>query len=222
MQSFDVCEKFASINGEGRRAGETAVFIRFKGCNLSCSYCDTKWANAEDAPSQPMTTEEICFYIKSTGIKNVTLTGGEPLLQAGIEELLRCLKADGFSVEIETNGSVDISKFCAPDIRPDCFTMDYKLPYSGMEEEMLISNFEHLGRQDCVKFVSGREADLAWALDVINHFKLAGRCSVYISPVFGAIEPKRIVEFMLDNKMNDVRLQIQMHKVIWDPNKRGV
>ena len=85
---YNVVEKFVSINGESKFAGQLAVFIRFRGCNLNCVYCDTKWANTADAPAEQMTKEEIYDYIKSTGVRNVTLTGGEPLLQKGIQELL--------------------------------------------------------------------------------------------------------------------------------------
>ena len=88
MSKYEVVEKFVSINGEGTKAGQLAVFIRFKGCNLNCKYCDTKWANEQETPSQPMTEKEILDYVLSTGVKNVTLTGGEPLLREGIENVI--------------------------------------------------------------------------------------------------------------------------------------
>ena len=124
-----VVEKFVSINGEGSKAGQLAVFIRFAGCNLDCVYCDTKWANEEDVSYSEMSKEEIYEYIKSTGVRNITVTGGEPLLQDGIYEFLEYLSLDKeLSVEIETNGSVDISLFKKIDNTPS-FTMDYKLDY---------------------------------------------------------------------------------------------
>ena len=135
-----VAEKFISINGEGVRAGELAVFVRFQGCNLACHYCDTKWALAKDCPYEEMSPEQIYAYIKSTGIKNVTLTGGEPLLHKDMDRLLAILLADeDLRVEIETNGAVDLRKFCACPGRP-VFTMDYKLPSSGYEKSMVLSN----------------------------------------------------------------------------------
>ena len=219
---FPVCEKFVSINGEGRRAGQLAVFVRFRGCNLRCSYCDTAWANDASATAELLTAEEICGYVRSTGVKNVTLTGGEPLLRPGIGGLTAALKELGLSVEIETNGAVALDEFCVSGVRPDCFTMDYKLPSSGMEDKMIVGNFELLGSGDCVKFVSGSEEDLNRALDIIKTYGLIGRCGVYLSPVFGAIEPERIVEFMKEHCMNGVNLQIQLHKVIWEPDRRGV
>jgi 7-carboxy-7-deazaguanine synthase len=109
-----VVEKFVSINGEGTRAGELAVFIRFKGCNLACSYCDTMWANEKDCPFTEMSQEEILDYVKSTGVKNVTLTGGEPLLQEGVDRLIDLLLDSDLRVEIETNGAVDLRPFIKP------------------------------------------------------------------------------------------------------------
>ena len=111
--SFPVVEKFVSINGEGTRAGELAVFIRFRKCNLNCSYCDTKWANSEGASAEIMSAEQIAEYVRKTGVKNVTLTGGEPLLQNDLYSLTETLIEQGNSVEIETNGSISIDKFRA-------------------------------------------------------------------------------------------------------------
>lgn len=216
-----VAEKFISVNGEGTRAGELACFIRFCGCNLKCTYCDTSWANEKDCPYVSETPEEIFAYIKNSGIRNVTLTGGEPLLQEEMPQLLELLCADDtLSVEIETNGAVDIGRFCT-DKRP-IFTMDYKLPSSGYEKRMITDNFAYLVRRDTVKFVSGSIEDLQRAKEMIEKYDLAGKCNLYLSPVFGSIEPEKIVEYMIKNKMNGIKLQIQMHKVIWDPNKRGV
>ena len=100
--------------------------------------------------------------------------------------------------------------------------MDYKLPSSGMEKHMCLENFEILKKKDTVKFVSGSIEDLKKALEIIRKYDLSRRCHVYISPVFGSIEPAKIVDFMVENKLNDVNLQLQLHKFIWDPNMRGV
>ena len=218
-----VAEKFISINGEGTRAGELAVFVRFTGCNLRCSYCDTMWANEPGCPYEEMSPEQICEYVRSTGIKNVTLTGGEPLLQRDMDKLIGLLIKDcGVRVEIETNGAVDLRPFTElPEGRP-VFTMDYKLPSSGCEDQMITENFSALEAEDTVKFVSGSKADLERAGEIIEKYGLLNRCHVYFSPVFGRIEPVEIVSFMLNKRMNKARIQIQMHKVIWDPNERGV
>ncbi|MCD7820804.1 MAG: putative 7-carboxy-7-deazaguanine synthase QueE [Clostridiales bacterium] len=216
-----VVEKFISINGEGPRAGELAVFVRFQGCNLRCSYCDTQWANEKDCPYEEQTPAEIDAYIRATGVTNVTLTGGEPLLQREMGALLALLLRDGaLQVEIETNGAVDLAPFCG-EHRP-VFTMDYKLPASGWEQAMRPENFALLEGQDTVKFVCGSRADLERAGAVIQQYDLTRRCHVYLSPVFGAIDPAEMVDYMIANQMNGVRIQLQMHKFIWDPDRRGV
>lgn len=216
-----VVEKFISINGEGAHAGELAVFIRFRSCNLSCSYCDTCWANTENAPAEYESVEELAAWIAETEVRNVTLTGGEPLLQKECGALAELLIKNGCRVEIETNGSISLERLASAEYRP-IFTMDYKLPSSGMEEFMCIDNFRLLGCHDTVKFVSGSIADLEKAAELIEKYRLTQRCHVYISPVFGEIDPADIVEFMEEHKMNGVRLQLQLHKFIWEPTRRGV
>ena len=219
---LQVVEKFISINGEGRRCGQLATFIRFAGCNLNCGYCDTAWANDRKVAFDPMTAEEVYAYIKETQVTNVTLTGGEPLLQQDMGELLELLSQDPeLYVEIETNGSVLLSKFSDLE-NPPSFTMDYKLPSSGRERMMALENFDHLTEKDTVKFVSGSMEDLEKARELINKYKLTEKTSIFISPVFGDIELESIVDFMKDNQMNGVNMQVQLHKIIWDPNERGV
>ncbi|WP_027623354.1 putative 7-carboxy-7-deazaguanine synthase QueE [Clostridium lundense] len=219
---FKVVEKFISINGEGTLSGQLAVFIRFAGCNLNCSYCDTAWANKKDASYEWMTSKDIYEYIKSTGVRNVTLTGGEPLLQEGLIELLEIISKDKkLHVEIETNGSVLIDKFSNLE-NPPSFTMDYKLTSSNMEGKMELGNFKYLTKKDTVKFVSGTIEDLQKTKHIIDKYNLVDKTNLYISPVFGKISMDNIVEFMKANKMNGVNLQIQLHKIIWDPNERGV
>lgn len=220
-----VVEKFISINGEGKRAGELAVFIRFKGCNLHCSYCDTLWALEPDCAFQEETPEEITQYILNSKIKDVTLTGGEPLIQPEIKRLIELLlKAnDEIRIEIETNGAVLLKDFRVEDSSRLSFTMDYKLPSSGFESSMKLENFQNLTKIDSVKFVSGSFEDLNKAKQIINKYDLIKRgISIFISPVFGKIELTSIVDFMKENNMNDVRMQIQLHKVIWHPDTRGV
>ena len=219
---LQVVEKFISINGEGRRCGQLATFIRFAGCNLNCGYCDTAWANDRKVAFDPMPAEEVYAYIKGTQVTNVTLTGRGPLLQQDMGELLELLSQDPeLYVEIETNGSVLLSKFSDLE-NPPSFTMDYKLPSSGMERMMALENFDHLTEKDTVKFVSGSMEDLEKARELINKYKLTEKTSIFISPVFGDIELESIVDFMKDNQMNGVNMQVQLHKIIWDPNERGV
>ncbi|SHH15190.1 putative 7-carboxy-7-deazaguanine synthase QueE [Tepidibacter thalassicus] len=220
---FKVVEKFVSINGEGLRSGQLAVFIRFAGCNLDCSFCDTKWANQTHVDFELMTKEDIYEYIKSTGVKNVTLTGGEPLIQEGILELIELLSNDEYlSIEIETNGSIDLKVFSKMQNNRPIFTMDYKLISSDMEYKMLVDNFKYLNKNDVVKFVIGDIEDLNRAKYLIDKYKLTDKTNVYFSPVFGEADMNDIVEFMKKNNMNEITFQIQLHKVIWNPNKRGV
>lgn len=221
--NYKVVETFVSINGEGKKSGELAGFIRLAGCNLNCSYCDTMWANQPDVPFKPMSKEEIYDYIKSTGVENITLTGGEPLIQDGIGELIDFLMKDGnLCIEVETNGSIGINNFRKNHGRMLSFTMDYKGSSSLMENKMLMKNFETLTKYDTVKFVVGNEQDLCRAKEIIDNYHLTEVCHVFFSPIYGEIDGETIVEFMKINRLNRVKLQIQLHKIIWSPEERGV
>lgn len=222
MANFKVVEIFESINGEGRKAGQLAIFIRLQKCNLNCSYCDTKWANGDDAPYTVMSEDEIYNRILESGIKNITLTGGEPLLHKNVETLLEKIGENpNLSLEIETNGSIELEKFSKLK-NPPLFTMDYKLPSSKMENKMCLDNFKYLTSKDTVKFVVGTIEDLKKAKEIIERYSLIGKCAVYFSPVFNSIDPVEIVEFMKENRLNGVNLQLQIHKFIWDPESKGV
>jgi 7-carboxy-7-deazaguanine synthase len=212
---FNVVEKFVSIEGEGIRSGYPAVFVRFAGCNLSCSWCDTKYAN-ENPQYEQIGIDALLDFILSTGIKRVTLTGGEPLIQPHIYILIDRLIYEGFEVNIETNGSVSIKH--VP--RDAIITMDYKCPSSGMEDRMIVDNISLLGQKDVLKFVVGTYEDLKTAERIIKTFK--PRCNIFFSPVFGKIEPREIVKFVLENGLFEARVQLQLHKIIWSENTRGV
>lgn len=222
MGRFKVVEKFISINGEGRSAGELAAFIRFAGCNLNCSYCDTKWANEADAPYEILSEEEIYAYIKEQNVNNVTLTGGEPLLQENIGRLVKLLSRDKeLHIEIETNGAVSLKDFI--DIGENVtFTLDYKLPGSKMNSRMVMENYDLIRNIDTVKFVVSNQEDLDKAREIIEGYNLTDRVAVYLSSSFGVIKPEDIVNYMMEHNMNKVRLQLQLHKYIWDPNRKGV
>ena len=206
-----VNEIFYSIDGEGLRTGELAVFIRLAGCNLKCSYCDTLYALKKSSGTF-MSIDEILDKVSTFNCKNITLTGGEPLLFPEVEELIEELLKNEYKVNIETNGSIDISKY----LDRCLITMDYKLPSSGMEDRMLLSNIEKLEEKDVLKFVL---EEILSTYDVKSY--------IYLSPIFGKIEPEKIVEFMkyLNTKNIDtskMRVQVQLHKIIWDPNMKGV
>ena len=215
---YPIVETFLSINGEGRRAGELAYFIRLKGCNLRCPYCDTKWAYLDDAECNYLSVEELCSA--ADGVVNVTITGGEPM-QYDLSELTDALIENNHRVEIETNGSIPIYELSKRKLRPS-FTLDYKLPSSLMEDKMDTDNYNYLNENDTVKFVVGDFADLERAREIIMQFDLSSRCGVFLSPVFGSITAAEIVDYLKDKKMNNVRVQLQLHKYIWDPELRGV
>ena len=222
MINYKVVEIFESINGEGKKAGQLALFIRFQKCNLNCSYCDTKWANKDDSPYSLMSLEELYKKVVESGIKNITITGGEPLFQENIEIFLKKLAENPeISVEIETNGSINLKKFREIKNGPS-FTMDYKLPKSNMEKFMDLENFKYLTKKDTVKFVASDIDDLEKAREIIEKYSLVEKCAVYISPVFGKIELSSIVDFMKKYNMNGVNMQLQIHKIIWDPEAKGV
>lgn len=205
-----VNEIFFSVEGEGKRAGQLAAFIRLSGCNLRCSYCDTRYAFYD---GREMTAAEIADAVKN--FRNVTLTGGEPLLQ-DCHELLHLLRSH--DVNIETNGSIALAEYLNyPNV---FFTMDFKCQSSGATTEMNHDNLKLLREEDVLKFVVGNERDLEQAREICAAFK--PKASVYISPVFGEIEPLQIVDFMKRRHAEDWRLQVQLHKIIWSPDERGV
>lgn len=214
-----VVEKFVSINGEGLRSGELAVFIRFANCNLRCTYCDTKYSFINPIFTEE-SIDELVKYVKSTGVKNVTLTGGEPLIQNEIKELMIELSNIGNRIEIETNGSINIAPYL--NIPNVTFTLDYKLKGSGMEKYMDLTNYDLLRKNDVIKFVVSDYDDLEKTKEIIKKYDLINKANCLISPVWGRIEFEEIVNFLKDNKLNDVKMQLQIHKIIWDKDKRGV
>lgn len=213
-----VVEIFKSIDGEGKRAGLPTTFIRLYGCNLKCSYCDTRYG-CEGNGYTTMSVEEICNKVATLGVKSVTLTGGEPLIHENVEQLIRSLDVGGYDVNIETNGSVDFTEF-VKDRKHTFVTMDYKCPSSGMESKMSLANVINLRPKDVLKFVVGNQEDLEQAELVIGLAK--PQAAIYFSPVFGKIEPAAIVDFILSNRLDSCKVQLQMHKIIWDCNRRGV
>lgn len=244
-----VVEIFNSIDGEGRRAGELTTFIRLFGCNLRCNYCDTKYSyeqENENKPYKELSITEIINECKKYKTKNITLTGGEPLVHLDIDYLLKALSEERFDVNVETNGSVSIKKYFDNYGIPKkgyenvWFTVDYKSPSSMMEQKMLIDNFnvtKYKYKNVVYKFVVGNRLDLEKATDIIKNliFKINSSDEnemkhyhniVYFSPIFGEIEPKEIVEFLqeedLYNEYTPVRVQLQLHKFIWPPEQRGV
>lgn len=216
-----VVEIFQSIDGEANRAGGLTNFIRLSECNLRCSYCDTCYAQKE-SDGEEMTIDEILSKL-DFDIKNVTLTGGEPLLnKENAFSLLKALIEKGFNVSAETNGSINIKDYIEsyPEVS---YIVDYKSPSSKMENEMIIDNFKNVRDTDCVKFVVSNLEDLEKMEKIYKETNLEERnIPVFVSAVFNEIKLETIVDYLKDRKLNGIRLQIQMHKIIWDPMKKGV
>lgn len=208
-----VNEIFYSIEGEGIRAGLPCVFIRLYGCNLNCSYCDTRYS-CENEEYAEMTPYEIIEQVKTYNCPNITVTGGEPLIHDGIDILLRALVTQGYRVNVETNGSI------IPRYKDVMHTVDYKTFSSGMTDYMDADAFKILTENDVIKFVVGSVDDLEQAKAFIEDIK--PKAHIFVSPIFGKIEASEIAEYLKDNSLNNWRLQLQMHKYIWPPMKRGV
>ena len=217
---YKVNEIFLSIDGEGYRTGLPVVFIRLYGCNLNCSYCDTRYS-CENQEYKEMSLYEVLVEVLNYGVPRVTLTGGEPLIHPGVKDLINSLVANDIEVNIETNGAVDLDEFIEFKYNSKVvFTMDYKCKSSGMEDKMILSNLEFLQPKDVIKFVVSNYNEMEKMEYILESSKC--KAQAYVSPVFGAIEPKELVEYILDNKLNNVKVQVQLHKIIWEPTKRGV
>jgi 7-carboxy-7-deazaguanine synthase len=209
-----VCETFASLMGESTRAGVPAYFIRLTGCNLRCRYCDTTYAYEEGSET---TVGALVDLARSQPHRLVLVTGGEPLLQAETPALLTELLDAGFTVCLETNGSLPIG---AVDARVHRI-LDVKCPGSGMAHHHLWANMDLLTSRDEVKFVVADRLDFTWAVEVIQNFHLAGRLPVLISPVFGQVALPEAAAWILATGL-PLRLNPQLHKYIWGPEVRGV
>jgi 7-carboxy-7-deazaguanine synthase len=210
-----VHEIYESIQGESTFAGLPCAFVRLSRCNLRCRWCDTP--QAFEGGTQ-MSRAEVLKKALSFGTPLVELTGGEPLLQEGAIPLLRELCDAGRTVLLETSGERDIS---AVDPRVHRI-MDLKAPASGESERNRWENIQHLTERDEVKIVLADRADYEWAKHVIEQHRLADRVhEVLLSPVWGELDPKDLVKWVLEDDL-PVRVQIQMHKVIWDADAQGV
>ena len=224
--NYQVVEKFVSIDGEGPASGELAVFIRFFGCDLRCLWCDTKYALTDQAQVSMMSAGEIYDFILASGVCNVTLTGGEPLIQAGIGDLLDFLAHDErLVIRVETHGGVEIAplkrRFARLGVRLQ-FIVDFKLPTSQMTSRMCEANLRAVTNADTYKFVIASAEDLQLAIALVKREALTSRCWVYFSPVTELFAPHKIVEAMVCESLNQVRLQLQLHKYIWPKDMRGV
>lgn len=203
-----ISEIFYSVQGESRSVGWPTVFVRLTGCPLRCDYCDTQYAFQG---GETMTLDAIVDQVKTYQPRYVTVTGGEPLAQAaGCRRLLTTLCQAGYQVSLETSGALDIA-----DIDPGVMiVMDLKTPASGELARNRMANIELLRPQDQLKFVICDEADYHWARELIQSQQLNEKTEVLMSPAFGRLEPTRLAEWILADRL-DVRLQVQLHKILW-------
>jgi len=214
-----VNEIFFSIQGESSYAGIPCAFVRLTGCNLRCSYCDTRYAYDE---GDERTLEQVLDAVERLPAGLVEITGGEPLLQPETHSLAIALADRGYKVLIETNGSISV---VGRDVRAKVI-MDVKCPGSGMSGHILWENLEALAPGDEVKFVLTNRADYEWALEIMEKYRLRANKAVHLSPAFGLLEPRQLASWMLESPQLkhslNVRLQLQIHKYIWPSVERGV
>ncbi len=227
-QTLKINEIFFSIQGESTRAGEPCVFVRLTGCHLRCGYCDTEYAFYE---GRAWSIEQVLAEVQKIGrgCRLVEVTGGEPLLQPAVHPLMVRLCDAGYTVLLETSGACDIS----PCDRRVVRIMDLKTPGSGQVERNLWSNIEHLAQHDEVKFVLCDRDDYDWMKNVLAEHNLAQRvAAVLVSAVHDVPQGKELPgstglslrdlsQWVLTDGL-PVRVQVQLHKLIWDPQMRGV
>jgi 7-carboxy-7-deazaguanine synthase len=208
-------EIFYSIQGESTRAGQPCVFVRLTACDLRCSWCDTSYAFDE---GRKMSVDEVIAAVEQYGCPLVEVTGGEPLLQEDVYELMERLSGTGRTVMLETGGHRSIAHVPAGVLK----IVDVKCPGSGESDKNDWSNLDALAPHDEVKFVIKDRVDYEFARDVIARYGLADRAAaVLLSPVHGVIEPRTLSEWILADHL-PARLQVQLHKYIWTPTTRGV
>lgn len=207
-------EIFYSIQGESSLAGLPCIFIRLTYCNLRCSYCDTEYAFNEGTD---YSIDGILTEVKKYNCKLVELTGGEPLFQKETPSFMKLLCDLDYHVMLETGGSLPIKEI---DTRVKII-MDLKCPSSKMVHKNLFENIDYLKSDDEVKFVISNREDYDWSKKIITEYSLTEKCSILFSNVYSVLEPIQLAEWILKDNLN-VRFQIQLHKYIWDPAKKGV
>ncbi len=213
--SLNLCEIFYSLQGESTFAGLPCTFVRLSGCNLDCAWCDTRYAKDE---AISMSLEEIIHRIRAFGCNLVEITGGEPLLQEETSDLISRLLNRNFQVLLETNGSKSIR--C---IDPGCIRiLDIKCPSSNESDSFLFENLKYLTDTDEIKFVIGSRQDYEFARSIIEKQLLQKpKTRTHLSPVFGQITPESLAAWILEDNLQ-ARLSLQQHKIIWNPDQRGV
>ncbi len=209
-----VHEIYRSLQGESTFAGLPCVFIRLTACHLRCVYCDTPHAFAQ---GEILELDQIVAGALQLGDALVEITGGEPLLQPEVYPLMTRLADAGKTVLLETSGAIDISAV-DPRVR---VILDIKTPGSGESAANLWTNFDRLKPRDEVKLVVCDRADFDWAIAIVGQGRLYERCPVLFSAAFGLVNPAELAGWVLESRL-PIRLQLQQHKILWDPMARGV
>ncbi|MFC1837197.1 radical SAM protein [Thermodesulfobacteriota bacterium] len=214
--SLKINEIFYSIQGESTFAGHPCTFVRLTGCNLRCSYCDTRYAYEE---GDEMEISEVLSRVQQYQCPLVEITGGEPLIQKETPRLINQLLDLGHKVLLETNGSQDIDLVDQRCIK----IVDFKCPSSGESKSSKLDNIAKISEHDEIKFVIGTREDYDYARRIIETLQIDPfrANQILLSAVFGQLEPSKLAQWILDDHL-DVRMQLQMHKFIWNPNQRGV
>lgn len=213
-ETLKVSEIFLSIQGEGTRVGRPCAFVRLAGCNLRCRWCDTPYARSG---GETMDLDDVLARVRSLGRPLVLVTGGEPLHQPGGPTLVGALCDAGYETLVETNGSLDVSRLDGRAVR----IVDFKCPSSGFADANRWENVDHLTGRDEVKFVLADRADYDFAAGAIGRHDLTGRCEVIFSCVRGRLAPAELAKWILADRL-DVRLGLQLHRIIWPDRSRGV
>ena len=204
---FKVNEIFFSIQGESMFMGKPTIFLRFTGCPFNCSYCDTAYAFTEGTK---MSIDEILNSIINYKTRYLCITGGEPLVQPHLHDLINILLDENYIITIETSGLVDISRLN----KNISITMDIKTPSSNESKNNIFNNINYLKKNDVIKFVIANDDDYIWSKKIIEKYSLIKICSIYFSPSFNEYSIKTLAENIINDQL-EVTLQNQFHKQIW-------
>ncbi|MDA0692255.1 MAG: radical SAM protein [Nitrospinae bacterium] len=207
-------EIFKSIQGESSHTGLPCVFVRLTGCNLRCTWCDTEYAFYE---GKGMTIEDVVDAVDQFGISLVEITGGEPLMQKEAIPLMQTLLGKNYTVMLETGGALPINEVPEQVVK----IMDLKCPGSGEESKNNYENLRHLTLKDEVKFVILDREDYDWSKKILNEYSIHKNAQVLFSPVYEKLDLKDLAQWILEDNL-PVRLQTQLHKVIWSKDAIGV
>ena len=207
--TLNITEIFYSLQGEAKEVGIPTVFVRLTGCPLRCNYCDTAYAFKGN---NPLSIQHILDEVAQYNTRYVCVTGGEPMAQSNCLKLLDSLIDSGYSVSMETSGSIDI----APVNNKVSIVMDIKTPSSTEEHQNRYENLSVLKPKDQLKFVIASRSDFDWCTEILNNNSVESE--VLFSPVYESLEPVQLADWILEKKLN-VRLQVQLHKILWGDQK---